>query len=247
MGNFNCLPCCKRKLSNREYNCGIIFDSIERRTEVINTRGSASCIPASNLILNMNEDDRFILEVNNEGMPDQDVYSNPLLNDELKLRLESISDVSKPITDIFDELVGLNSLAFQLYQKRDLYSAKVIWNSISLRNESVLGFSDPFTLDTLNNLAIILFEEKFLREAESIFEKIITEKQVIHGLYHMNTLTSVYNLGCVLYEMGRIKESKVFYERSLKGFLKTLGISHQYTKIANSSLNLILIKHADVL
>ena len=121
-----------------------------------------------------------------------------------------------------------------------LAEAELLFRRALVKQEQILGLTDPQTLQSLNNFAVFCQKNQKLREAELLYRRAYKGFQQAHGKMHGHTLQAGHNLASLLQEQGETMQAEAMYRSVYEGRVAVLGGEDPITLQTLSRLGTVL-------
>jgi tetratricopeptide (TPR) repeat protein len=108
-------------------------------------------------------------------------------------------------------------------EKNYLAEAELLFRRALVKQEQILGLTDPQTLQSLNNFAVFCQKNQKLREAELLYRRALKGFEKAHGKMHSHTLQAGHNLASLLQEQGETMQAEEMYRSVYEGRVAVLG------------------------
>jgi tetratricopeptide (TPR) repeat protein len=127
-----------------------------------------------------------------------------------------------------------------------LSEAELLFRRALVKQEQMLGLTNPLTLQSINNFAVFCQKHKKLREAELLYRRAYQGFENAHGKRHEHTLQAGHNLASLLQEEGETTEAAALYQEVYEGRVAVLGGEDPRTLQTQSKLGTLYQATGDV-
>ncbi|MGJ8644321.1 MAG: tetratricopeptide repeat protein [Luteolibacter sp.] len=131
-----------------------------------------------------------------------------------------------------DTSFSRNNLGIALEAQGKYAEAEEQYRTLLEVHIRILGEEHSDTLSTRNHLAKVLRSQKKYADAEQQSRAVLAIHERLLGVEHYDVFLSCHNLALSLAKQKKYTEALIYAKRSRRGFTKTLGLDHPYSKAA---------------